>query len=710
MRFASDLATYEDLIDAWASAYAKRDWPIDTPQYLLAPYTRELARRARDPATPDAHRGKPVSGALGRLSALARSPSRHAFLLRATGSDYATLTEITNAQRLLADEDRPRLEDLAELAIYRHSVSIRGHAIPPTLPALWERLGCSDHAEALARTITSPIAQARALYELACAIAAAGDFHRALRVATDAEALAFPHLGTVWGPGDTADNVREAGRAAGELAAAVAGAGDLDSAERLAHPLAAHGHSQALTGLFRAMVQVGEFDRAKALASTNTDFHARAQALAGLVTELAEVGDLDRAETVAGTISEAHAQAQALAGLVTVLAQDGEYDRAETVAGTISEAHAQAQALAGLVTVLAQDGEYDRAETVAGTISEAHAQAQALAGLVTELAEVGDLDHAETVAGTIAEPYYRTQVLTWLIKPWAHIGEAAHAEALTHDVVALASTITGPSDQVRAMTEVVSELAQLGDVDFAEALVRDVEIMARTIIDPSDQAQVLDSLVSSLTRLGDLEWAEALARAIPVPKDEAVALARLASTPAPDDDPDRARRLTRDVEALVRNLQDADDQGEVITSLVRALIQAGDLDLAETMAGTITDPSAHARALETLISALTQLGDLDHAETLASTITEPAAQARALDGLIRAMTEAGNLDHAETMAGLVAGTWNQVQAVSELVKALTRRLLGPRRAPRTHSPRLSRPDADGAGRRTGPRWPPRPRP
>ena len=59
MRFASDLPTYEDLLDAWASEYAHSDWPIDTPQYLLAPYTRELARRARDPATPDARRGKP---------------------------------------------------------------------------------------------------------------------------------------------------------------------------------------------------------------------------------------------------------------------------------------------------------------------------------------------------------------------------------------------------------------------------------------------------------------------------------------------------------------------------------------------------------------------------------------------------------------------------------------------------------------------------
>ena len=125
LRFGSDLATYEDLLDAWASEYAHDNWPIDTPQYLLAPYTRELARRARGPATSDARGGKAMSGALDRLSALARSPSRHALLLRVTGSDYAALTEIRTAQSLLADQDALDLQALVEMAAHRHVISIR---------------------------------------------------------------------------------------------------------------------------------------------------------------------------------------------------------------------------------------------------------------------------------------------------------------------------------------------------------------------------------------------------------------------------------------------------------------------------------------------------------------------------------------------------------------------------------------------------------
>ena len=55
LRFAGDLATYEDLLDGWAGEYVQDDWPIDTPRYLLRPYTREArpsGARSRHPELP----------------------------------------------------------------------------------------------------------------------------------------------------------------------------------------------------------------------------------------------------------------------------------------------------------------------------------------------------------------------------------------------------------------------------------------------------------------------------------------------------------------------------------------------------------------------------------------------------------------------------------------------------------------------------------
>ena len=102
------------------------------------------------------------------------TPRRHAFLLRATGSDYAALTEIRDAQRLITAQNVPDLQALVELAVYRHAISIRNQSIPVGLPAVWARLGRFDHAEALARAIADRDAQDQALAELVTVAASDG--------------------------------------------------------------------------------------------------------------------------------------------------------------------------------------------------------------------------------------------------------------------------------------------------------------------------------------------------------------------------------------------------------------------------------------------------------------------------------------------------------------------------------------------------------
>jgi len=162
-QLGAELARYRERIHDWIGSCAALGWPDGTPGYAVRGYPGLLT------ATSDA----------ARLSALARDPRRHAFLLRATGSDYAALAEIRTAQRLIADQKVPDLQALVELAVYWHAISIRNQSIPAGLPAVWERLGRVDHAEALARAITDPYAGARALTELADAAAQAGDPDRA---------------------------------------------------------------------------------------------------------------------------------------------------------------------------------------------------------------------------------------------------------------------------------------------------------------------------------------------------------------------------------------------------------------------------------------------------------------------------------------------------------------------------------------------------
>jgi Trypsin-like peptidase domain len=238
-QLGAELARYRQGIHDWIGSYADLGWPDSTPGYAIRGYPGLLT----------------VTGDAARLSALARDPGRHAFLLRATGSDYAAVTEIRTAQRLIADQNVPDLQALVELAVYRHAISIRYQSIPVGLPAVWERLGRVDHAEALARTITNPDDQARALTELASAAARAGDPDRAHRLADDAEALAR----TITSPDAQA-------RALAALASAAARAGDPDRAEALARTITSpDARARALAELASAAARVGDPDRARHL-------------------------------------------------------------------------------------------------------------------------------------------------------------------------------------------------------------------------------------------------------------------------------------------------------------------------------------------------------------------------------------------------------------------------------------------------------------
>ena len=161
-QLGSELARYREKVHEWIGSYASAGWPDTTPGYAIRGYLRLLA------ATAD----------VTRLSALARDPRRHAFLLKATGSDYAALTEIGTAQSLIADQKVLDLKALVELAAYRLAILIRNQSIPADLAVVWARLARFDHAEALARAITDPDAGPGAR-RLATAIAQAGDLDRA---------------------------------------------------------------------------------------------------------------------------------------------------------------------------------------------------------------------------------------------------------------------------------------------------------------------------------------------------------------------------------------------------------------------------------------------------------------------------------------------------------------------------------------------------
>ena len=265
-------------------AYARLGWPDTTPPYAVRDYPGMLA----------------AAGDATRLSALARDPRRHAFLLRATGSDYAALAEIEAAQRLVAGRDEPDLQALVELAVYRNAISLRNQCLPFALPGVWARLGRLDHAAALARAIPDPDFQVQSLGQLASAAVLGGDADRASRLATEVEAVAR----TITVPYYQA-------RALDELAKAAAEAGDPDRASRLVN-------------------------EAEALARTITDEEDLGWVLMGLASAAAMARSSSVADRSVGLVMVVRASASASA--LSRDARSGSPASAATVATSSSAA------------------------------------------------------------------------------------------------------------------------------------------------------------------------------------------------------------------------------------------------------------------------------------------------------------------------------------------------------------------------------------
>jgi hypothetical protein len=610
-QLGTDLPLYREKVHDWIGSYASRGWPGSTPGYAIRGYPRLLA----------------ATGDVMRLSELARDPGRHSFLLRATGSDYAALTEVRDAQRLISAQYVPDLQALVEMAVYRHAISIRNRSIPHSLPSAWARLGRLEHAEALARTITDPGDQARVLAELAAAAARAGDLDRA-------EALAR-----------TLTSSYARARVLAELATVASRAGDSD----------------------RASLLVAD---AEALARTLTSPYARAQVLAELTAAVAQAGDLDRAEALARTITDPGDQARVLAELAAAVARAGDLDRAEALASSVSDPGDRARVLIQLATLAARAGDSSRAsllaadaEALAGTIAYPGPRAWLLAELATAAARAGDSGRAsllaadaEALARGIAEAFARARLLAELATVAAGAGDSGRALLLASDAEALARTIASPRDLARALAQLAAAAAAAGDLDRAEGLARgiaeasararvladlavaaagagdsgralllasDAEALVHRIIAPGDQARLLAQLATTAARVGDLDRAEGLARGIAEAGARARALADLAVAAAGAGDSGRASLLAADAEELAHTPADAEVRARVLADLAVAAAGAGDSGRAsllaadaEELARTLTNAEVQARVLADLAVAAAEARDLERARHL----------------------------------------------------------------------------------------------
>jgi len=280
------LSGYLDRLHAWAAGWQARQWPADTPEYLLTGYFLLLADLGDRP----------------RMVEWAGDVARHDRMLELTGGDAAAITETTIALDRIAAEDNPDLANALALACHRDHLADRNSNIPALLPAVWVILGQVPRAEALAHSITDQPTQVSALAQAAVALAQAGERDQARALAKRARVIAR----------SITDRPTLA-NALSEVTEALAGAGEQPAARTAAR-------------------------RAEAAAFSISDPCAQASALARIAVALALAREFRQAKVItklarerASPITDPYTKAGALARVGAAIAAAGEYQEARSV-------------------------------------------------------------------------------------------------------------------------------------------------------------------------------------------------------------------------------------------------------------------------------------------------------------------------------------------------------------------------------------------
>ena len=666
---AADLATYEELLDAWAEEYVRRDWPADTPRYLLRRYTRELARRARDPAIP----GSRCRAAVDQLFMVAARRSRWLWLFEQTGNPALPDQEIVTAQQAIADtRGRSGLHPdelafrLAVLALRRRPVAGGRAGIARIAATVWARAGRVNAAVDLAAAIDDSVLRAEALSEVAAVQAGAEIALQFMPLLSDPwqRAAVLSTAAALAGAG-------QAGDVAGRALQAVAG---IDDPERRA---------VVLTGVAAALAEAGQ-DQMVLDAAAEIDKERRAATLtkAGQAAEAAGQALQDaaaaddpgpRAEmlsSAAAALAEAGQAEQAAAAAEQALQDAAAIDRPELAADTLSR----------IATVLAWAGQAGQAaaaaeqalQTAAG-IDDPLTQSVALSRVAAALADTGQAEQAARVAGqalqtaaAIDDREWQLEALSWMAPVLARAGQAEQAAAAAGQVLQAVAAMDDPMHRVVMLGVTAEALIAAG---WATEVAAQMLQTAAVIDDPALAIQALAGVTAALAKAGQAEQAADIAeRAVRLadgvddPQERVLALAELARALAEAGQAARAAGAAGLALEAVFGFDDPPQRFLALAAVAAMLAKAGQAEQAAEVAGRtlqaavgVDDPAQRAWALSRVVAALAETGQAGdvagQALQAAADIDDPQQRSQALSRLAASLAETGQAEQAGDVAG-----------------------------------------------------------
>lgn len=481
-----------------------------------------------------------------------------------------------------------------------------------------------SHAVEVAGDLTKPEERADALGQVAQLLVTAERLEEAVRLM---DSISDPgHRAMAWGDVALAmakaGHTDEAARRGIAAAQAIGTVGDAatraDGLLRVACVLTRTGQTEEAVRLVRSATEV---------AATISDPRPRASTLVHAARLLADAGEADyatrctdiaievarTAPDVARTVSSSLQVARALAQ-VDRTEEAAEVTRAAVdMAMTVKLPAPRATLLGHAALSLVETHQAADAIQLLDTyvrVSRGHVdpddQAIDLAHVAVALAEAGWTEEAVRLAHTAADFARATSVRTWRSSALASVAKALARAGRADESIRLAETITEPDDRVAALVGATRELAKAGRTDDAVHLARTAVQLAGTAPTTFYRVMALTSAAQALVAVGRLDDATEIAASL-IEDEQAMTLAdvagslvALAGELADAGHTEEAVRLAHRAADLVRATPNPSNRASALVGAVKALVKADCLHQATEVAGTITEPSAHASALVAL--------------------------------------------------------------------------------------------------------------
>ena len=452
-------------------------------------------------------------------------------------------------------------------------------------------------------------------------------------------------------------------------------AGDRDSAAKIisqiqtaAETMSDGWEKTSVTGdIAESLAQIGEFDRAVALASAIDDENHKAFALNRIVKISAQARNLEMALEVADAIGDQGQRASALCHVAQSLAQLGRTDeaitlinRAVTPLSPPGQAWGKVSVLNKVAQALFQTGSPDKAINVvnqalldAATIEPEWQRACALADIARTYVEIGDEDRISQILALIESfkiDTVRVDALSRLAKGFSEAGQTARALELVEKALNTLGTVEHNLETLGRIAEI---LAWAGNKEKALALTEGALTTAEATNDEGYRAMALGKIARALAEVRDEDGtsrALAMATAIADDTNSVVALRAIAEALVSLDHRDRAvgvaHQAVAAAEAISSKVEQAAEKAIALDEAVWALASVAEFDRALEVATTITFPFERAHALNGVTRSLVQAGELNRAQTLADLIEENKLKGIALAELAYGLGEAGTKGNA----------------------------------------------------------------